>query len=88
MLRLAGLAVSVLYVGYAGYLCWQLRIGSEMEAEIVATRSWVRCTPPWHLFAGVLVPALRCLADLVCAVSGLLWPVEMFTRPWRSGEAG
>lgn len=86
MLRLAALVAGVLYLGYASYLSWQLRIGRDMQDQIAGTRSWIRCTPPWHLFAGALIPALPYLADLVCLINGLLWPVEMLTRPWRSGE--
>lgn len=86
MLRLAALVVGLMYAGYAGYLYWRLRIGGDMQDQIAETRSWIRCTPPWHLFAGVLIPALPYLADLVCLINGLLWPVEILTRPWRSGE--
>src|SRR5690349_18020492 len=82
----AALVIGALYLGYAAVVCWQLRSSSQMRDEIVATRSWVRCTPPWHLLAGVLLPAMPYLADLVCVINGLLWPVELLTRAWRSGE--
>jgi hypothetical protein len=87
VLKVAVFVIGALYVGYAVVVGWRLRISQEMQAEIEATRSWVRWTPPWHLFAGVLVPAVPWIADLVCPVNGLLWPVEMLTRPWRAGEA-
>jgi hypothetical protein len=88
VLRIAVLVVAALYVGCAAVVYWHLATSREMQAEIAETRSWVRCTPPWHLFAGVLVPALPWLAELVCLINGLLWPVELLTRPWRPGEAG
>ncbi len=86
MLVIAKLLVLAVYGGYAAVVYWQLR--SELEAEIAETRSWVRCTPPWHLFAGLLLPAMPLIAELTCVINGLLWPVEMLTRPWRSKEVG
>jgi hypothetical protein len=47
------------------------------------TRSWLRCTPPWHLFADLLVPALPLIAEITCMINGLLWPAEILSRPWR-----
>jgi len=46
----------------------------------------VRCTPPWNLFADLLVPAMPLIAELTCLINGLLWPAEMLTRPWRSRD--
>lgn len=86
MLGIAKLAVIVGYLGYAAVVYRQLRTSSELQAEIAETRSWVRCTPPWHLFAGLLLPAMPLIAELTCVINGLLWPVEMLIRPWRSGE--
>ena len=51
MLDVAELVIGELYAGYAGLVYWRLRSGSELRAEIAETRSWVRCTPPFHLFA-------------------------------------
>lgn len=83
MLDIAGLVLGELYAGYAGLVYWRLRTSSELQAEIAETRSWVRCTPPWHLFASWLLPALPLIAEVTCFVNGLLWPVEVATRPWR-----
>lgn len=55
-LRGAVLVTGELYAAYAGVVYWRLR--PQMPAEIAVTRSWIRCTPPWHLLAGVLLPAL------------------------------
>jgi hypothetical protein len=87
VLAIAKLLVLTVYGGYAAVTYWRLRTSSELHAEIAETRSWVRCTPPWHLFVGLLVPAMPLIAELVCVINGLLWPVEMLTRAWRSGEA-
>jgi hypothetical protein len=84
VLAIGKLLVVALYLGYAAVGCWRLRTGSELQTEIAETRSWVRCTLPWHLFAGLLVPAMPVIAEMVCVINGLLWPVEMLTRPWRS----
>ena len=86
MLHIAELVVGELYAGYAGLVYWRLRASGDLQAEIAQTQSWVRCTPPWHLFTGLLLPALPLIAELTCAINGLLWPVEMLTRPWRSRE--
>ncbi len=88
MLDIAVLIIGAPYVGYAGVVYWRLRTSSELQAEIVATRSWVRCTPPLHLFASLLVPAMPLIAELASVINGLLRPVEMITRRWRSREAG
>ena len=88
MLVIAKLIVLAVYVGYAAVVYWQLRISSEPQAEIAETRSWVRCTPPWHLLADVLLPTMPLIAELACVINGLLWPVETLTRPWRSREVG
>jgi len=88
VLVIAKLIVLAVYVGYAAVVYWRLRTSSELQAEIAETRSWVRCTPPWHLFADVLLPAMPLIAELTCVINGLLWPVEMFTRPWWSREVG
>ena len=87
VLDIALLVLGVPYLGYAAVVYWQLRGSSEVRAEIAETRSWVRCTPPWHLFASVLVPAMPLIAEVVNVINGLLWPVELLTRPWRSREA-
>ena len=84
MLSAVMLAAGTLYAGYAGVVYWRLRTSSELQAETVATRSWVRCTPPWHLLAPLLLPAMPLITELTCVVNGLLWPVEMITRPWRT----
>jgi len=65
---------------------WRLRTSNELQTEIAETRSWVRCTPPWNLFADLLVPAMPLIAELTCLINGLLWPAEMLTRPWRSRD--
>ena len=83
LIRLAGLATAAAYLGYAAVVYWQLRSSSEMQAEITQTRSWLRCTPPWHLFADLLVPALPLIAEITCMINGLLWPAEILSRPWR-----
>ncbi len=70
MKHLAVLITGGLYSGYAGVVHWQLR--GRMSAEIVRTRSWLRCSPPWHLLAHVLVPALPAIAEVTCLVNGLL----------------
>jgi hypothetical protein len=88
VLYVAELAVGELYAGYAGWVYWRLRASSELRAEIAATRSWVRCTPPWHLVASWLLPALPLIAEATCVVNGLLWPVEVASRPWRYRWAG
>jgi hypothetical protein len=87
VLAIGKLLVITVYIGYAAVVCWRLRTGSELQAEIAETRSWVRCTPPWRLFAGLLVPTVPVVAEVVCVINGLLWPVEMLTRPWRSKRA-
>ena len=86
MLAIAKLLVLAVYGGYAAVTYWRLRTSGALHAEIAETRSWVRCTPPWHLFAGLLLPVMPLIAELVCVINGLLWPVELLTRPWRSGE--
>ncbi len=48
------------------------------------SRSWIRCRPPWHLLAGVLLPALPVIAEFTCVINDLLWPVEPVTQPWRT----
>lgn len=87
-LVVAQMLVLPLYLGYAAIVYWRLRTSSDLDTEIAQTRSWVRCTPPWHLFADLVLPALPLIAELTCVINGLLWPVEMITRPWRSGEEG
>jgi len=52
MNHLAVLVTGELYAAHAGVVYWRLR--PQMLAEIAVTR----CTPPWHLLAGVLLPAL------------------------------
>ena len=88
MLVIAKLAVIAMYVGYAAVVYWRLRTSSELQAEIAETRSWVRCTPPWHLFADLLLPAMPLITELTCVINGFLWPVEVLTRPWRSRKEG
>jgi hypothetical protein len=80
---LAGLAGAAACLGYAAVVYQRLRSSSELQAEITQTRSWLRCTPPWHLFAGLLVPALPLIAEITCMINGLLWPAEIPSRPWR-----
>ena len=82
MNHLAVLVTGELYAAYAGVVYWRLR--RQMPAEITMTRSWIRRTPPWHLLAGVLLPALPAIAEFTCVINGLLWPVELVTRPWRT----
>lgn len=86
MLRAIGLAAGALYAGYAGVVYWRLRTSSALHAETVATRSWVRSTPPWHLLAPLLLPAMPLITELTCVINGLLWPIEIITRPWRSRQ--
>ena len=86
MLVIAELAVIAAYLGYAAAVYRRLRTSTGLQAEIAETRSWVRCTPPWHLFADLLRPAMPLIVELTCAINGLLWPVEMPTRPLRSRE--
>ena len=69
--------------GYAAVVYWRLRSSSELQAETARTRSWLRCTPPWHLFADLLLPALPLIAEITCMINGLLWPAEILSRPWR-----
>lgn len=83
MQHFALLVAGGLYTAYAGITYWQLRT-RHMHAEIAETRSWIRCTPPWHLLAPVLLPALPVIAELTCMINGLLWPAELATRPWRT----
>ena len=71
------------YLGYATVVYWRLRSSSQKQAEIAQTRSWLRCTPPWHLFADLLVPALPLIAEITCMINGLLWLAEILSRPWR-----
>jgi len=82
MKHLAVLIAGELYSGYAGVVYWRLR--GHMAAEITETRSWLRYTPPWHLLAPVLLPALPALAEVTCLLNGLLWPAELVTRPCRT----
>jgi hypothetical protein len=84
VLVIAELAVVAAYLGYAAAVYRRLRTSTELQAEIAETRSWVRCTPPWHLFADLLLPAMPLIVELTCVINGLLWPAEMLTRPWRS----
>ncbi len=72
MLSIDKLAVIAAYLGYAAVVYRRLRISSELQAEIAETRSWVRCTPPWHLFADLLLPAMPLIAELTCVINGLL----------------
>jgi hypothetical protein len=53
------LDTAVLYAGYASVVYWRLRTSSDLHAEIVATRSWMRRTPPFPLLqlVPVTVPA-------------------------------
>ena len=88
VLNIAELVTGELYAGYAGLVYWRLRTSSELQAEIAETRSWVRGTPPWHLLASWLLPAMPLIAEVTCFVNGLLWPVEVATRPWRYRRAG
>lgn len=88
MLTIVELIIGELYAGYAGLTYWRLRTSSEVQAEIAETRSWVRCTPPWHLFASWLLPAMPLIAEATCFINGLLWPVEVTTRPWRCRRTG
>ena len=83
LIRLARLAVAAAYLGYAAVVYWRLRSSSELQAEIAQTRSWLRCTPPWHLVADLLLPALPLIAEITCMINGLLWPAEVLSRPWR-----
>jgi hypothetical protein len=59
VLDTAVLIIDALYAGYAGVVYWRLRTSSELHAEIVATRCWVRRTPPFQLLqlVPVAVPA-------------------------------
>ena len=54
------LDTAVLYGGYASVVYWRLRTSSDLHAEIVAIRSWVRRTPPFQLLhlVPVAVPAM------------------------------
>jgi hypothetical protein len=88
VLVIAEVAVIAAYLGYAAAVYRRLRTSTELQAEIAETRSWVRCTPPWHLFADLLLPAMPLIVELTCVINGLLWPVEMLTRPWRSKAVG
>lgn len=86
VLRIAELIAGELYAGYSGLVYWQLRTSSEFQSEITETRSWVRSTPPWHRWPGLL-DALPLIAEITCLINGLLWPVELATRPWRCRQA-
>ena len=88
MLDIFAAVISALYVGYASVVYGRLRTRSQLQAEIAETRSWVRYTPPFCYIAALLVPAMPLIAELTCAVNGLLWPAEMITRPWRHRLSG
>ncbi|MGI9005799.1 MAG: hypothetical protein ACR2FU_06330 [Streptosporangiaceae bacterium] len=76
----AVLFASGLYAAQASITYWRLR--RWMPADIAETRSWIRGTPPWRLLAPALLPALPAIAEGTCLINGLLWPVELLTRPW------
>lgn len=82
MRHVALLVAGELYAAHAAVVYWRLR--RWMPAEITQTRSWIGCTPPWRTLAPVLLPALPAIAEFTCLINGLLWPAELFTRPWRS----
>ena len=63
--------------------CGRLRSSSGLQADTARTRSWLRCIPPWHLFAGLLLPARPLLAEITGVINGLLWPAEILSQPWR-----
>jgi hypothetical protein len=84
VLHVVWLVVGEFYAGYAGVVYWRLRASSWLQAEIAETRSWVCCTPLWHLFASWLLPLTPLIVELTCLINGLLWPVEVTTRPWRN----
>jgi hypothetical protein len=56
----------------------------DIGTGIPAAGNVHRCTPPWHLLAPVLLPALPAIAEFTCVLNGLLWPAELVTRPWRT----
>jgi hypothetical protein len=71
-----------LYAAQTGVTYWRLR--RWMPADIAETGLWIRRTPPLHLLAPALLPAFPVIAEGTCLINGLLWPVELLTRPWRS----
>jgi hypothetical protein len=85
--QIAELIVGESYAGYAGLVYWRLRTCGELQTEIAETRAWVRSTPPWHLCSWLL-PGLPLIAEATCFVNGLLWPVELASRPWRARQHG
>ncbi len=83
MLHIVLLVIGAPYGGYAGVVYWRLRKSAELSAEIAETQALVLCTRPLHVLAPVLVPAMPVIAEVTSVANGLLWPVEMITRPWR-----
>lgn len=89
--RLTLLVVTgTLWLPYAAVVWWRLRRDKDLrQADMADARSWIRCPPgPWVLVVrpleSVLLATLPAQWELTCAVNGVLWPVEMLTRRWRS----
>ncbi|HEY5987464.1 MAG TPA: hypothetical protein VIV12_13985 [Streptosporangiaceae bacterium] len=81
--RLIAWVAAELYTIRAIVIYWQLRT-HQMPRESDELRWQIACTPALRPFAPAILRALPVIAELTCMVNGLLWGVELLTRPWRT----
>jgi len=51
-------------------------------------RAHILCTPALWRVAPAILRAVPVIAEFTCMLNGLLWGVELLTRPWRACPPG
>jgi len=81
--QLIAWAAAGLYAIRAIVIYWQLR-SRQMPQESAELRWHIACTPELRPVAPAILRALPVIAELTCMINGLLWGLELLTRPWRT----
>jgi hypothetical protein len=81
--QLIAWAAAELYAIRAIVIYWRLRT-RQMPQESDELRWHIGCTPALRPVVPAILCALPVIAELTCMVNGLLWGLELLTRPWRT----
>jgi hypothetical protein len=81
--RIAVLMAAGWYAYRAGQTYWWLR-SHQTPQEREEFRAHILCTPALWRVAPAILRAEPVIAEFTCMLNGLLWGVELLTRPWRA----